>query len=146
MAVGAPDPASVGPLARKVLRYNELIEQVVEAAKAPGFDPSGWNVLAEVVSVDSFERVGNFKERMDWNGYVAMLTQWGTTTDFWSRFRRISETGNLVFLELEEHNTVRGQEETVVNSLSLYEFDAGGKICHLDIYLQYQPPGFENWG
>lgn len=146
MAVGAPDPSTLGPLSRKVMRYNELIEQVVEAAKAPGFQPSGWDVLEEVVSRDTFERIGNFKERMDWAGYTAMLTQWGTVTDFWSNFRRISEVGNLVFLELEEHNTVRGQEETVVNSLSLYEFDAAGKICHLDIYLQYQPPGHEGWG
>ena len=72
--------------------------------------------------------------------YVAMLTRWGTTTDFWSNFRRISEVGNVVFLELEEHNTPRGGEESVVNSLSLYEFDEGGKMVHLDIYLQMAPP------
>ncbi len=136
MANGSPDPASVGPLSRKVLEYGELIEQTVKQAKEPGFTAAGWDALSGLVAVDSFERVGNYMERMSWQQYTEMLTQWGTTTDFWSKFRRISETGNLVFLELEEHNTPRGGQETVVNSLSLYEFDAQGKLCHLDIYLQ----------
>ena len=136
MAIGSPDPATVGPLSRKVLQYGDRIEETVRKAKEPGFAASGWDSLGELVAVDSFERIGNYMERMTWPQYTQMLTQWGTTTDFWSKFRRISETGNLVFLELEEHNTPKDGPETVVNSLSLYEFDASGKICHLDIYLQ----------
>lgn len=132
--------AEAGPLAARVFRYNELIEQVVHAAKEPGFTPERWKALEEVIDPAKFQRVGNFKEVMDWDTYVAMLTQWGTTTDFWSNFRRISEVGNVVFLELEEHNTPRGGEESVVNSLSLYEFDEHGKLVHLDIYLQMAPP------
>jgi hypothetical protein len=147
MAIGQPDPANVGPLSARVLRYTDLIEQTVKAAKQPGFDAGGWAVLGEVVAIDTFQRVGNFLEVMDWAGYVDMLTQWGTTTDFWSRFRRISEAGNVVFLELEEHNTPAGGAETVVNSLSVYEFDDAGKIRHLDIYLQYRPEGMAaQWG
>lgn len=141
MAIGSPDPSTVGPLARKVLQYGETIERTVEAAKEPGFTLEGWAELEELIAVDAFERVGNFREVMTWPQYRDMLTQWATTTDFWSKFRRISEVGNLVFLELEEHNTPRGGEESVVNSLSLYEFDRDGKLCHLDIYLQYQPSG-----
>ena len=136
--------AASGPLAAKVFRYNELIEQVVEAAKSPGFTPDGWKVLEEVIDPVKFERVGNFKEVMDWPAYVAMLTQWGTTTEFWSNFRRISEAGRCVFLELEEHNTPKDGEESVVNSLSVYEFDMSDKLAHLDIYLQYVPPGMQS--
>jgi hypothetical protein len=147
MAIGQPDPSTVGPLAAKVLRYTDLIEQTVHAAKAVGFQPSAWDALGEVVAVDTFQRVGNFMEIMDWQGYVDMLTRWATSTDFWSQFRRISEVGNVVFLELEEHNTPEGGAETVVNSLSLYEFDDAGKIRHLDIYLQYRPEGMAaQWG
>jgi len=147
MAIGQPDPADVGPLSARVLRYTDLIEATVKAAKQPGFDASDWDVLSEVVAVDTFERVGNFLEVMDWAAYTRMLTQWGTTTEFWSRFRRISEAGNCVFLELEEHNTPAGQPETVVRSLSLYEFDENQKIRHLDIYLQYRPEGMAaQWG
>lgn len=147
MAVGQPDPADVGPLSAKVLRYTDLIEQTVKAAKQPGFTAADWSVLSEVVATDSFERVGNFLEVMDWDGYTRMLTEWGTTTDFWSKFRRISEAGNVVFLELEEHNTPAGQPESVVNSLSVYEFGDDGRIRHLDIYLQYRPEGMAaQWG
>lgn len=133
--------ANAGPLAAKVFRYNELIEQVVNAAKQPGFTADAWKALEEVIDPVNFERVGNYKEVMDWPAYIAMLTAWGTTTEFWSNFRRISESGNCVFLELEEHNTPKDGKESVVNSLSLYEFDSDGRIIHLDIYLQIAPDG-----
>lgn len=133
--------AVAGPLAAKVFRYNELIEQVVNAAKQPDFTPDAWKALEEVIDPVKFERVGNYKEVMDWPAYVGMLTAWGTTTEFWSNFRRISESGNCVFLELEEHNTPKNGKESVVNSLSLYEFDIDGRIIHLDIYLQIAPDG-----
>ncbi len=138
--------AAAGPLAAKVFRYSDLIESTVKAAKDPAFTAAGWADLEALIAVDSFERVGNFKERMDWPAYRAMLTQWGTTTAFWSNFRAITEAGNRVFLELEEHNTPAGAPESVVNSLSLYEFDDAGKLCHLDIYLQYLPPGMDSTG
>lgn len=141
LAAGQAARAAADPLAGQVFRYTELIEQVVHAAKSPDFTPDGWKVLEEVIDPARFERVGNFKEVMTWPQYIAMLTAWGTTTDFWSNFRRISTSGNCVFLELEEHNTPRDGKESVVNSLSLYEFDAAGKIIHLDIYLQMLPPG-----
>ena len=137
MALGSPDPSSVGPLSRKALAYGEAIERAVAAAKQPGFGEDGWAEVEAMIDVAAFERVGNFMERQNWPEYRAMLTQWGTTTAFWSKFRRISETGDLVFLELEEHNTPAGGAETVVNSLSLYEFGDAGKLVRLHIYLQH---------
>ena len=41
----------------------------------------------------------------------------------------------LVYLEIEERHTRPGGA-AVVNSLSVYEFNAEGKIRHLDVYLQ----------
>ena len=146
MSIGSPDPATVGPLSAKVLAYGDCIERTVRAAKEPGFALSGWAELEAMLDVERFIRVGNFREVMTWPQYRDMLMQWGATTDFWANFRRISEVGNLVFLELEEHNTPQGGEESVVNSLSLYEFDDAGRLVHLDIYLQYQPPGHQAWG
>jgi hypothetical protein len=75
---------------------------------------------------------------MGWDVYRGLLMMWATTTDFWSEFHRISEVGNLVILELTEHNTPRGGAESVVNSCTLYEFDEAGKLVHLDIYLQHE--------
>jgi len=125
-----------GPLSRKVMHYGDVIERTVRAAKEPGFTEAGWDKLASLLAAN-FERVGNDKVAMGWDVYRGLLMQWGGTTDFRSDFRRISEVGNLVFLELTEHNIPRGGQETVVNSLSLYEFDQAGKIVHLDIYLQH---------
>ena len=134
------DPARVGgALARKVLQYGDIIERTVKAAKAPGFTAAGWSELEALLSAD-FTRTGNDRVTMGWDVYRGLLTGWATTTDFWSEFRRISQAGNLVFLELTEHNTpssAGGGAESVVNSLSLYEFDAAGKLRHLDIYLQH---------
>ena len=137
MPVGAPDPASLGPLARKVLHYSEVMERTVVAAKEPGFNDSGWDELTALIDVAKFERVGNDKAVMGWEVYRTLLNGWAGGTDFWSQFRRISEVGNVVFLELTEHNTPRGGAESVVNSMSVYEYDAAGKLIHLDIYLQH---------
>ena len=132
------DPAQVtGALSRKVLQYGDIIERTVKAAKLPGFTKdTGWSELEALLSPD-FERVGNDKARMGWAVYKELLTGWATTTDFWSHFHRIGEAGNCVFLELTEHNTPVGGKQSVVNSLSLYEFDEAGKLVHLDIYLQH---------
>ena len=133
------NPATVtGALSKKVLQYCDVIERTVRAAKQPGFTAeTGWAELEELLNLEKFERVGNDKARMGWPIYRDLLTKWATTTDFWSEFRRISEAGTCVFLELTEHNTPRGGAESVVNSLSLYEFDDAGKLAHLDIYLQH---------
>lgn len=129
--------AVTGVYSRKVLRYGDIIARTVEAAKEPGFAEAGWDELAALLDVAKFERVGNDKVAMGWDVYRGLLMQWATTTDFWSEFRRISEVGNLVFLELTEHNTPRGGAESVVNSCTLYEFDEAGLLVHLDIYLQH---------
>ena len=139
MAQSTRDKSAVtGVHARKVLQYGEAIERAVRAAKEPGFDASGWDELAALLDTAKFERVGNDKVARSWAAYRdELLTPWATTTDFWSEFRRISEVGNLVVLELTEHNTQRGGAESVVNSCTLYEFDDAGKLVHLDIYLQH---------
>jgi len=129
--------AVTGEYSCKVLQYGEIIERTVKAAKEPGFTEAGWDELASLLDIEKFERVGNDKAAMGWDVYRGLLMRWATTTDFWSQFRRISEVGNLVFLELEEHNTPRGGTESVVNSCTLYEFDKAGKLVHLDIYLQH---------
>ncbi|MBW8784475.1 MAG: hypothetical protein JF593_07520 [Novosphingobium sp.] len=139
--------SNAGPLARKVFEYTEAIERAVPRAKDAGAGNDVWAEVEALIDIARFERVGNFKEVMTWPQYRAMLAQWGGTTEFWSNFRAITEAGNRVFLELEEHNTPKGGAESVVNSLSLYEFDGAGKLVHLDIYLQYLPPGMDAaWG
>ena len=130
--------AVTGEYAKMVLAYTDCIKRTVEKAKEPGFAESGWDELAAMLDTDKFRRVGNDKAGMGWDVYRGLLMMWGTTTDFWAEFHRISEVGNRVYLELTEHNHPRGGDETVVNSCTVYQFDDAGKLVHLDIYLQHE--------
>ena len=50
----------------------------------------------------TFERIGPFKDAMNWSEYVDFLTGWATSRHWECSFKRVTETGDLVFLELEE--------------------------------------------
>jgi hypothetical protein len=129
-------------LSRKVLDYSLIMKKMVDSARKPGFSEQSWAPLAELVAVDEFERVGNFKEVMNWQEYIGFLTAWAPTAEWECSFKRITERPGVVFLELEER-TRMGDFSAAVNSLSVYEFNAAGKIRHLDIYLQMPMPSSE---
>ncbi len=124
-------------LSAKVLEYDQIISRLVKAAKQPGFSQADWAPLAELIAVEEFERIGILREVMDWRQYSEFLTKWAASKDFWTRLRRITEKAPFVFYEVEEHH-LNDDGETVINSMSVFEFDEAGKICHLDVYLQGQ--------
>lgn len=126
-------------LSRKVLEYSLIMKQLVDAAKEPGFTEASWAPLAAMVDTERFERVGNFKEVMTWGEYIAFLTPWAQHSLWEGSFRRITEAPGLVILELEERSD-SGGFKSVVNSVSVYEFDANERLIHLDIYLQMPLP------
>ncbi len=125
-------------LCRTVLEYGLFMKQTVDAAKKPGFSESSWSSLAELVAVDEFERVGNFLEVMQWPEYVSFLTRWARSSEWECSFKRIAQSDDVVYLELEERSRV-GDQVSVANSSTIYEFNASGKLRHLDIYLQMKP-------
>jgi hypothetical protein len=124
---------------RTVLQYAATTGRLVLEAKQPGFCEDGWAPLAELVDTENFLRVGAFKEEMDWAGYVTFLTGWATTSEWEGTFKRVTEHGDLVFLELEERSVI-GDFSSVVNSLSVYEFSDDGRIRRLGLYLQMAYP------
>ncbi len=124
---------------RKVLEYSQIMRRMMSVAKQPGFSTESWAPLKELIAVDEFERVGNFKEVMNWQDYINFLTGWAMSSEWGCSFKRITEVGNVVFLELEERATM-GDFTSVVNSMSVYEFNSAGKIRHVDIYLQMELP------
>lgn len=126
-------------LSRTVLEYSQLMKDTVDRAKLPGFSDESWGALAELVSTEEFERVGNFKEVMDWPQYVDFLTNWAGSSEWEGSFKRVTETAGLVLLELEERSRT-GDFTSVVNSVSVYEFNDSGKIRHIDVYLQMALP------
>ena len=127
-------------LSRAVLEYAMITKRLVDEAKTPGVSAGSWAPLAELVAVDEFTRVGPFKEVMNWDDYVAFLTNWAASSEWECSFKRITEASGVVFFELEERSRV-GEFSSVVNSLSVYEFTDTGKIRHIDVYLQMAPQG-----
>ena len=126
-------------ISRVVLDYTLEMKRTVDRAKEPGFSARSWGPLARFVTPEGFTRIGPFKDKMDWSEYVAFLTSWAPSAYWQCSFRRITEAGNLVFLELEERIDP-SDPAAAVNSLSVYSFDDAGKINHLDVYLQMAPP------
>lgn len=130
---------------RAVLEYALTTKRLVDAAKEPGFTVEGWAPLAALVAVDEFERIGNFKEVMNWSEYVGFLTNWAANSEWDGLFKRVSEVDGVVFLELEERSRI-GDFTSVVNSMSVYEFTDDDKIRHIDVYLQMALPNTDMLG
>jgi hypothetical protein len=121
-----------GPQPRNVLEYQELMKQLVPTVEAP----KDWAPLESLVAVDDFERVGTRREVQDWQQYVHLLTGWACAIDrFETTVHRVSELPGVVYFAAEERH-FRDQEITVVNSLSVFEFDTAAKIRRLSVYLQ----------
>ncbi|BBX03279.1 hypothetical protein BST36_05435 [Mycolicibacterium moriokaense] len=124
---------------RIVLEYSRITKRLVDAAKNPDFTSSDWVPLAELIDVDNFVRVGPFKEVMDWATYAEFLTNWAKSSEWDCTFQRLTETPDVVFLELEEHSRI-GDFTSVVNSVSVYEFNADNKVRRIAVYLQMELP------
>lgn len=141
--------ATAGVLGQTALLYSDLIGDMVRASKNDDPEISKiWQDIEALIDIPSFVRYGAFREVGGWAEYRALLESWAGTTDFWYNFRRFSEAGDRVFWEIEEHNTPVGGVETVANSMTAFQFNAGGKIVRLDVYLQAEImlSAHENWG
>jgi hypothetical protein len=124
-----------GPLTEKVREFTGIIERTVPAAKGAAFTDAAWAPLIGLVATDEFERIGIWREVMNWPEYVDFLTKFASAKGFASTVRRITETPNFVFYEIEEHH-IKDGEVNIVNSMNVFEFNDRGKIRHLDVYIQ----------
>lgn len=142
-ANSSTDPNNVGRLSKIVLDYSAIMKRIIDHdSKQPGFAVDGWADLAALVNVEEFERVGNFLEVVNWHEYAEMLTNWAISSQWECSFKRVTEVGRTVFLELEERSAI-GDQRSTVNSVSVYEFDDTSRIRHLDIYLQMKPDSID---
>jgi hypothetical protein len=125
-------PEEAGPLTQKVLAYDMAMRRLVPTVRVP----EDWQPLIEFVAVEDFERVGTFMEHQDWRAYTEMLTQWaGSIDSFETSVHRVSESGNLVYYEIEERHHRSGRV-SAVNSLTAFEFGDDARIRRLAVYLQ----------
>ena len=127
-------------LSRKVLAFAVSMKRLSDACKKPEFENQTWDrIFSEIFDTENFRRVGHLKEEMDYPAYIKFQTKWAPQADWECSFKRITEQGNVVIMELEERATVAGYTD-VVNTVSVYEFNESGKLRYLDIYLQQTPP------
>ena len=127
----------LGPLARIVFKYSEMI---TSRATASGASAADWEPLTEFVAVDTFKRVGAYQEEMGWSEYVRFMTEWAGSTRFEMTLHRVTEVGRVVFQEIEERH-YKGDEFIRKNVIAVYQFDETDRIRHLDIYEQAKDSG-----
>ena len=138
MANEMPASSEFTGLSRAVIAYSEAFTRLVTKAKAGALGDAEWEEIEGLVNTGAFVREGVFlgpqAEVIDWPTYRSYVTQYGGYTNWEGTLRRITETPGRVILELEERNT-RGGVTDVSNTVTIYEFDAGGKLQHLDVYV-----------
>ena len=78
--------------------------------------------------------LGPRSETIDWPTYKGYVAQFAAHTNWDGKLRRVTEKDDVVVLELEERNA-RGGEVDVSNTVTIYRFNAAGKLDHLDVYV-----------
>lgn len=140
MATEIPPSNTFTGLTQQVIAYGEGFEHVIAALKQGEADEADWARLEALVDAAAFERVGMFLtaevETIDWPTYRRYVSQYGHMTGWDGKLRRITESGNVVFQELEERNTRAGVTD-ISNTVTVFEFNAAGRIVHLDVYVAH---------
>jgi hypothetical protein len=122
-------------LTDRVRQFAEIIDRLVTAAKQPGFSKADYAPLSELAAIEEFERVGIWREVMNWQEYIEFLGQFANAKGFETTVRRVTEVSNLVFYEIEERHFREGKVN-VVDSMNVYEFNEADKIRRMYIYVQ----------
>jgi hypothetical protein len=127
---------ATGPLSRIVLDLMDRTDALLESAKLrPATADDIVASFQDLVAVDDFVRIGIWREVQTWNEYASYLAAWATAATLKSKVRRITEAGNLVFLELEEQVSKAGVFSEY-ESMMVYEFDDQRRIRGLCVYVQ----------
>jgi len=126
------------PLVDLVIESVAITKRSFAEAKQPNFTLDKWAPLAAMVAINEFIWVSPHFEELSWQQYISYLTEWARAISWESKFRRIHQWQNLVFLEHEERS-VFGDTLDVGRSVSVYEFNTANKIQRLSVYLQHKP-------
>jgi hypothetical protein len=127
---------AAGPLSRIVLDLMDRTDALLESSKVrPATAADVVSGFEDLVAVDDFVRIGIWREVQTWSEYASYLAAWATAATLDSKVRRITEAGNLVFLELEEQVSKAGAYSEY-ESMMVYEFDDRRRIRGLCVYVQ----------
>jgi hypothetical protein len=130
-----------GPLTRIFIDFIEAMENAVNRPKTPKVTAEAWEPLARLVEKESFSRVGNYGEEVDWDEYLRLLVWWSNSSWWRGRIWRVWEVPGFVISEAEERSSTEGpvNEESAyhsLNSICVYQFNEQRKITNLYIYDQ----------
>jgi hypothetical protein len=138
MANEMPTSDGFQGLSKKVLQYSEHFSRIVEKLKRKQPTDADWATMEQLIDIENYRRSGVFagptSETSTWQQYKSMIAQYGAMTDWEGTLRRITEAAGIVFLELEERNTMHGVMD-VSNTVTIYNFNQAGKLCNLDVYV-----------
>lgn len=138
MANEMPSSSDYTGLTRSVIAYSEAFARLMAKGGAGTLGDADWQEIEQLVDVQSFVREGVFlgsvAEVIDWPTYRFYVTQYGARHAWEGTLRHVTETPGRVILELEERSTHDGVID-VANTVTIYEFNAAGKLQHLDVYV-----------
>jgi hypothetical protein len=125
---------ATGPYSRAMIEYTRTMYEGVKAAKKPGAGDEVWEPLAKLVDTENFVRIGNFREKVNWQQYIGLLNQWGQATEWDITITRVTEGDGYAIQEAFEFAKYPDREEGY-NSVAVYDFDENMKLRELAIYL-----------
>jgi hypothetical protein len=129
-------------LSRSVIKYSEAFTRLADKMKSQPLSDADWLPIEQLVDTEAFVREGVFltprAEKIGWRQYKSYITQYASGTSWEGTLRHITEEPGRVILELEERNTREGVTD-VSNTVTIYEFNAAGKLRHLDVYVMPLP-------
>lgn len=117
--------------ATRALHYVETVMDIARRANLPGHSLESWNALAPLVAAGAFRLTGPAKQALDWPATLTCLESWARAGNTGSVLRRLEEAGALAFMERDE--PVTGQAQTR-RTMTVFEFDAAGRLCRLDVF------------
>jgi hypothetical protein len=132
MTGGGSTLGTPGLHAQRVIKFVELVSAATENVDR-GFTANSRDELFGLVAADTFVAVGRSKQVMDWADFFEQMDRCAGQAEFRCEVKHIDEVENLVFLELEERNS-SGHDGTVLKTMTVFEFDSGGKLQRLDLF------------
>jgi len=131
--------SSLTGISKNAMDYCLFQKRIMSRARdgSSGYRKEAWLGLRDFVT-DDFERMGTFKEVMNFDAMIRLQQGWSPATNWYGSFERISELDNVVVLELGERVVHEG-EASALNSISVFEYAPNGKLQHLDVYMQSPP-------
>lgn len=122
--------------ANRAMAYGDTMAAIVN-----GTTEEDWDALLPMIDAARFVRRGNERTEMDWPTYRAMLEQWAAHSGTYEKhLHRASESGNLVYLDLDERATAKDGSVSSLRSISIYEFDEADRIIAVDVCMGFHRP------